>query len=175
MKFAATLSAAILLLTCSTASAERMQEYSAPDYGFSFQAPTRLQVTKSGTADHGWGVFLDYRTRHLQFPSDRRRYVSVFAPASGLRHDLDSLVDDYCNRGGSKVPPPDDLSFRNAHSVSCREDKDGRIDVWVVSVDGTGSFALNHVARLHTNASHFEADLKIFRGVVRSVRIFPPP
>ena len=174
MKFAATLSVIPLLLTCSSASAERMQEYSFPDYGFSFKAPARLQMSKSGTADHGYGVFLDRRTRHLQFPSEGRRYISVFAAMHWDGHDVAGLLAEYCT-GGQSGPAPNGLAFSHARSGACREDNNGRTDVYVISIDGMGGDTLDHIAQLHTNASHFEADLKVFRGVLRSTRIFPPP
>jgi hypothetical protein len=174
MKSAATLSATILLLTCSTASAERMQEYSAPDYGFSFQAPVRLQTSTPGTADHGWSMFLDHHTRHPEYISDRRRYISVFAEAHWDGHDRKGLLADYC-KDGKGTDAPEGLTFAHAQSSACRESKNGWTDIWVISIDGTGGNTVDHFARLHTNAPHFAADFELFRSVVKSVRIFSPP
>ncbi len=180
---------ALLISTPPSAQNEpgSSNRYSNVTFGLSVVVPDGARVCggDQNSQDHGVVILLDRRDAGDCAYDPKRRAILTFSffdaldetqTLDGLRRWAAALVD-----GGREGLVPNGLQIDKFPSQSTRTDRpDGWVDIVVVAQSGHGSTAashapsVNHALTLHTQPSHLEKDLAIFRQVLASVRITDP-
>ncbi len=167
-------------LSCAAEIPIRSQHYDNPKYQFSVDIPDHLLGCVSENTDHGIDILLDHRPG-CGSVTDQRPYADVFASYNVATNAVtpQMLARVYC--GYEKAGRTVWLSgwiLGNRDAAGCRQYfKDGRITVEIVTQRTTEprnpEIWIDISASLTTTASRYERDLRVFRQIVRTVRIAP--
>ena len=183
MKAVSVFGAAALIafsLPCAAEIPTHSQHYQNPDYQFSADVPDHLLGCVSENTDHGIDILLDHRPG-CGSVTDQRPYADVFA-SYNVATNADTpqmLAQVHC--GYEKAERTVWLSgwrLDGRDAVGCRQYfKDGRITVEIVTQRKTEprnpEIWIDISASLTTTASRYDHDMRVFRQIVRTVRIAP--
>jgi hypothetical protein len=185
-----------LVIACSAASAApRKSVYRNKQYGIYLHIPRGAWLCPYvGGSDHGPGFLLGSEDASFcRGDSRQRRGIVIFG-----EYDLGEETDtprtflgwlcandpiDWPDPGAACSPAPADLSVNGLPSRAARiNHSNGTIEIIVVTQAGAPdpNFdaavpSFNYDMRLDTDASHLDADLAVFRAVLKALKIAPPP
>jgi hypothetical protein len=177
---------ASLLLSSQTPST---QVYRNDEFGITVPVPNGplFCVPPEDRHDHG-PIFLPGSSDPGACDDiDHNRHVLIFASYNAVedRKTLRDFFKDQCTGigGGTCLKAPEGLRIPGMATKAGRVNRsDGWIDVIVVTQAGKPDPAfdpsvpsVNYDLTLHTNPRYFEEDLRIFRTVLSTVRLAPPP
>jgi hypothetical protein len=154
------------------------KHYQNSDYEFSVDIPVHFLGCVSEDTNHGVAIFLDNREG---CGGEHRPYVGVFANYNVATDAVTprSLARVYC--GYEKAERTVELSgwtISGRDAAGCRQYfKDGRITVEIVTQRKTEPLDpeiwIDISASLTTTVFRYERDMRVFREIVRTVRIAP--
>jgi hypothetical protein len=138
-----------------------------------------------GEHDHGPLFLLGVPDpRRCSTDNKQTRYIAIWAEHNAA--DVTKYLRDYFNSqcgvaGGPCGPAPDSLEITALPSASGRVNHpDGWTDVIVVTQAGKPDPAydpsvasVNYCLGLHTNLEYMEEDLRVFRCILKTIRINP--
>lgn len=176
---AATLSAASSL-SCAAEIPLHSRHYKNEDYQFSVDIPDHLLACVSENTNHGVDILLDDRPG-CGSVTDQRPYADVFASYNVATNAVtpQMLARVYC--GYEKAQRTVWLGGRTLGgrmAAGCRQYfKDGQITVTIATQRKTEpenpEAWIDISASLTTTASRYKSDMRVFREIVRTVRIAP--
>lgn len=170
------------------AATPKPKVYRNAEFGIAVPVPkSALLCVYPDQHDHGPVFFLgttDAASCHHDI--ERHRYVNVFASyqTEDTKRLRDFLSSECVGVAGAPCgPAPDGLHVAGLRSEAARVNRsDGWIYVIVVTQAGTPDPdfdpsvpSVNFDLSLHTTPDHFENDLRVFRIVLRAIRLSPPP
>ena len=185
-----------LVILCSIANAASPKSvYRNKPYGIFLRVPARAWLCPLGVgSDHGPFLLLDSKDPSL-CRSDLRhnRSISIFGEYNAaeetktLHSFLKSLCPDELPEGKESgavcSPAPADLSVNGLPTEAGQiNHSNGSIEIIVVTQAGKPDSefdasvpSFNYGLSLNTDARHLNADLAVFRAVLKAVKLAPPP
>lgn len=169
--------------------APKTQVYRNDEFGIRVPVPkgTLFCVPPEGQHDHG-PIFLPGSSDPSACDDiDHNRYVLIFASYNAIEETkkLGGFLKEQCTGiGGCPCrPAPDGLRVAGMATKAARVNRsDGWIDIIVVTQAGKPAPdfdpsvpSVNYDLTLHTKPRYLEEDLRIFRAVLSTVRLAPPP
>ena len=182
-----------LVILCSVASAApRKSLYRNKQYGIFLRIPSGAWLCPyGGGSDHGPFLLIDSEDASVCIGDPpQKRWVSIFGQYNDdetLHTFLNRLcADDPLDRnepGAVCSPAPVDLSVDGLPGEAARiNHSNGSIEIIVVTQAGKPNPgfdasvpSFNYDIRLTSDASHLDADLAVFRAVLKAVKLDPPP
>jgi hypothetical protein len=174
----------IAAVTLSAATA-KPHVYRNDEFGITVPVPQGVLLCPLPDDEHDHGpVFLLGTTDATSCRDDikRHRYISVFA---SYQTDDTKRLRDFLNWQceGPCRPAPGGLRVPGLRSASARVDRpSGWIEIIVVTQAGTPDPdfdasipSVNYELSLYTRPNHLAADLRVFRAVLQTIRLSPPP
>jgi hypothetical protein len=180
-----------LVILCSAASAaSRKSVYRNEQYGIFLHVPSAAWLCPLGVgSDHGPFLLLDSKDASL-CRSDLRqnRWITIFGEynegetlhtfLSRLRADTPLAWKD---PGAVSSPAPTDLSVNGLPSEAARiNHSNGTIEITLVTQAGKPNPefdasvpSFNYILSLNTDAGHLDADLAVFRAVLKAIKLAP--
>jgi hypothetical protein len=161
----------------------RSTTYANPEFGILLRVPgegTLCPVPKD-EHDHGLGILLGRFTVKDCHDDSRHRAIWLFAFFNALdetKH-LPGLLKMGCDvAGGSCQPASTDLRIPGVKTSAARVDSpDGWTAIVVVAQAGVPSAyepdvpSVNYLLHLRTKPQYLEEDLKIFRAILRTIKL----
>lgn len=185
-----------LVILCSVASAaSRKSVYRNDEYGIFIQIPPDAWLCPAGGngVDHGAALLLGSKDVSLcKSYSRQKRRILIFGGfnAAEVSKTLHTFLKWQCTNAALdwKEPnavcrsAPPDLRVNSSASEAARIDhSNGSIEIIVVTQAGKPDPGfdssvpyVNYDLSLSTDAKHFDADLAVFREVLKAVRLDPP-
>jgi hypothetical protein len=171
---------ATVALPCAAEIPTRSQHYSNPDYQFSADIPDHLLGCVSENTDHGVDILLDHQPG-CGTVTDQRPYADVFASYNVATNAVTPQMLAQVHCGYEKAERTVWLSgwtLGGRHASGCRQYfNDGRITVEIVTQRKTEPLDpeiwIDISASLTTTVFRYERDMRVFREIVRTVRIAP--
>jgi len=184
-----------LMILCSVANAaSRKSVYRNKDYGIFLHIPPGAWLCPDpGGSDHGPAMLLGSEdSSACRSDLRQKRWMIIFGGyVADESKTLHTFIKSLCayepltwnEPGAVCIPAPADLSVNGLPSEAARiNHSHGSIEIIVVTHAGKPdpSFdasvpSVNYDMRLTTDASHLDADLAVFRTVLKSVKLDPPP
>lgn len=186
-----------LVILCSVASAaSRKSVYRNEDYGIFLQIPPEAWLCPAGGngIDHGPALLLGSKNASVcRSYSRQKRWILIFGGfnAAEVSKTLHTFLKWQCANAALDwkepdavcSPAPDDLRVNGLPSEAARIDhSNGSIEIFVVTQAGKPDPGfdpsvpyVNYDLSLSTDAGHLDADLAVFRAVLKAVRLDPPP
>jgi hypothetical protein len=186
------LKAAILLLVLSAFPIELIAQakvYRNRDFGIVVPIPHEPYVfspRKMTGIDHGRQFFFKPTSVEDCGKGLCERYIDVFASynSSEDTKKLHDFLEEQCTgiANGPCLPAPEDLKISRLSSEAARVNHaDGKIEIIVVTQAGKpdpGFDAtvprVNYSFSLKTSAEHLDEDLRMYRAILKTIRIYPP-
>lgn len=185
-------------ILCSAASATSHKSvYRNEDYGIYLHVPSGawLCPTEGNGSDHGPALLLGSEDASVcRSHSRQKRWIMIFGSGNAAEETktLHSFLKYLCTRlpeewnepgEVSCIPAPADLSVNGLPSDAARIDHtNGTIEIIVVTQAGkpdpdfdASVPSFNYSFSLYTDVSHLNADLAVFRAVLKAVKLAPPP
>lgn len=180
----------ILVLTLGSpiGGAEKSLVYRNPEFGITVPVPSGTLSCPTSVNEHDHGpVFLVNATDTKGCHSlDHNRYIGIFASYNAV--DETKRIYDFLNSecqgvyGGPCDRAPARLYVRGLRSASARvSERSGWLDVVVVTQAGKPDPlydatvpSVNYDINLHTKPPYLDEDLRIFRELLRTIRLAPP-
>ena len=185
-----------LVMLCSLASAaSRKSVYRNKDYGIILRVPSGawLCPTEGNGINHGPALLLGSEdARVCRSYSRQKRWIIIFGESNAAEKSktLHTFLKSQCAYVGldSKEPSaecspaPTDLSVSGLPSEAARiNHSNGSIEFIVVTQAGkpdpnfdASVPSFNYDLSLSTDAKHLDADLAVFRSVLKAVKLAPP-
>ncbi len=183
--------AAVVVLAglLSAATDNRPQLYRNQEFGITLPVPEGVLLCRNPEGEHDHGPVMVLHPSEAKDCNDAEggRIVEVFASfnAEQATKTLSMLLQSECTdtAKGKCRPAPPHLRMGGRPSAEARVNcSDGWIDIFVVTQAGKPDPAfdasvpsVNYVLRLHTRPEHLEGDLRVFRTVLQTIRLSPPP
>jgi len=182
-----------LIILCSVASAaSRTSVYRNSEFGIILHVPPGAWLCPHGGngIDHGPALLLGSEDARVCRSYSQKRWISIFGwgnVSEALHTFLNSLCEDASldsnEPGAVCIPASTDLSVNGLPSESARiNHSNGSIEIIVVTQAGKPNPgfdasvpSFNYDIRLTSDASHLDADLAVFRAVLKAVKLDPPP
>jgi hypothetical protein len=178
-----------MVVALLSAATEKPQIYRNAEFGITLPVPGGVMLCASpkGERDHGPLMVLDPSQAKGCNDAEGGRIVEVFASFNAVQatKTLKKLLQSECTGAGKGQcqPAPTGLQIGGLHSAAGSvSDSNGWIDIIVVTQAGKPDPAfdasvpsVNYVLRLHTREEHREADLRTFRTVLQTIKLFPAP
>jgi hypothetical protein len=177
----------IALLSLSAAAAGP-QAYRNDELGITAPVPkgTLLCLFPEDQHDHGAVFLIGNADENGCYDMPHNRYVVVFASYNAVEETkkLHDFLKEQCTGigGGPCRPAPNGLRVDGMSTKAARVNRsDGWIDIIVVTQAGKPDPAcdrsvpsINYDVGVHTSAPYLDEDLRIFRAVLKTVRLAPP-
>jgi hypothetical protein len=184
----------VIVILCSSAGAtSRGPIFKNKEYGITLHAPNGalLCPTQGNGAVHGASLLLGTQDVSLCRKSSGKRWIEIFAgynvaeDSKTLHTFLNSeceYTSHYENEPDTACSPaPVGLSVNGLPGEAGRiNHSDGMIEIIVVTQAGkpdpnfdASVPSINYDLSLHTNASHLDEDLAVFRAVLSTVKLSP--
>jgi hypothetical protein len=184
----------IRVIACSAAAAAisisataKPRIYTNAEYGIALPIASGELLCRApkNEHDHGPALLLGTSSTRGCRDSGHHRSIAIFATYTIEAEDPPSYLNDECTRGamgGPCQPAPAGLEIAGLASASARVNHpDGRIEIVVVAQAGTPDPAFDPVVppfsydlSLYTTPEHLEEDLRVFRTVLKTIRLSPP-
>jgi len=183
-----------LMILCLVAEAAASTSvYRNQEYGIFLPIPSGawLCAVPYNGANHGAEFLLGTKDESLCTKASGKRWISIFAgynaaEASKSLHAFLNSLCEYPSRYGNEPnaacgPAPGGLHIRGLSSEAARIDhSDGSIEIILVAQAGKPDRdfdasvpSINYELSLHTNASHLDEDLVVFRALLGTVTLAP--
>ena len=182
--------AVLLVFGAAVGAVSQTAPYRNQQYGIVLPIPPGtlpcIPPAYQGTgADHGPQILLGTQDASLCSKSSVKRYVILFAAYNAtddtktlhdlLEYDCESEIKKACSAA------PADLHIPGMKTKAGRIDRrDGSIIIIVVTQAGKPAPdfdasvpSINYDLTLNTDTQHFDADLSIFRTILKAIRIAP--
>lgn len=183
-----------LVILCSVASAApRKSLYRNKQYGIFLRIPQGawLCPTEGNGINHGPALLLGSKDANVcRSYSRQKRWVSIFG-----QYNDDETLHAFLNRlcaddpldwnepGAVCTAAPADLSVEGLLGEAARiNHSNGSIEIIVVTQAGrpnpefdTSVPSFEYSLSLNTDAVHLDADLAVFRAVLKALKLDPPP
>lgn len=185
------------MILCSLASAaSRKSVYRNKDYGISLHIPPGAWLCPYGGSgiDHGPDLLIGSKdARVCRSYSRQKRWITIFGEGNAVEESktLHAFLNAQCafapldwhEPGAACGPAPADLNVNGLPSEAARiNHSNGTIEIIVVTQAGkpdpdfdASVPSFNYDMRLYTDGGHLDADLAVFREVLKAVRLAPPP
>lgn len=186
-----------LVILCSAAdAASRKSVYRNKDYGIFLRVPSGawLCPTEGNGIDHGAALLLGSEDASVcRSYSRQKKSITIFAGYNAAEETktLRTFLNSWCTYspeglikpGETCSAAPADLSVNGLSSEAAMiNHSNGWIDIIVVTQAGkpdpnfdASVPTVNYDLRLSTDARHLDADLAVFRAVLKAIRLDPPP
>jgi hypothetical protein len=181
----------LLVFGFAVGAASQRAIYRNEEYGIVLRIPPGTlpcipPVYEGNGTDHGPQILLGTKDASLCGKSSGKRYVDVFASynASDETKTLHALLESACEFEIRRActPAPVALHFSGLTSEAGKLDRsDGSIDIIVATQAGkpdpdfdASVPSINYELSLHTDTRHLDEDLKVFRTLLRTIKIVPP-
>jgi hypothetical protein len=177
-----------LVILCSAASAaSHPSVYRNREYGILLPIPSGAwlcSVPYSG-ANHGAAFLLGTQDESLCTKTSGKRWISIFAGYNAAENSktLHSFLNWQCayEAHGSCSQAPAGLLINGLSTETARVDhRDGLITIIAVAQAGKPDPdfdatvpSINYDLSLHTDTSHLDEDLAVFRAMLKVIRIAP--
>ena len=178
-----------IAVVCFLSASARQDTYRNQEYGITMPTPVGalLCLPPGNEHDHGPVFLLGNRNPSECRNSDNRgRYIDIFASGNAVvrTKTLDGFLKYWaCN--GQRSPctsAPGDLKISGLSSLAARVNHpSGWIDISVVTQAGKPDPAfdptvpsINYILGLHTNQEHYDEDLRVFRQMLKTIKLSPP-
>jgi hypothetical protein len=156
------------------------RHYESSEYEFSVEVPRGLLACVSDATDHGIDILLD-RSLRCDRGYEDRPYVDIFASYNVATNAVTPQMLAQVHCGYEKAERTVWLSgwtLGGRHAFGCRQYfNDGRITVEIVTQRKTKPLDpeiwIDISASLTTTVFRYERDMRVFREIVRTVRIAP--
>lgn len=172
-----------------TGASPRVEVYRNAEFGITVPVPsgTLLCRAPKNEHDHGPVFLLGSSDTNRCHDYDHQRRIDVFASYNAAEDTktLEKLLKWSCAGFASDEPcraAPVGLGVPGLRSAAATVDyPDGSIDVIVVTQAGKPDPAfdadvpfVNYQLSLHSGPAHVSADLRVFRQILRTIRLSPP-
>ncbi len=184
------------ILTCllvfwfAVSVASQTPIYRNHQYGIRLQIPSgtlacMAPVYEGNGADHGVQILLGTKDGSLCSKSSGKRYIDVWAAYNAVEDTkiLHDYLEDACESVVKKAcsPAPANLHINGLKTEAGRSDRpDGSIEIIVATQAGkpaadfdTSVPSINYEVNLSTDTQNLDNDLKIFRTVLKTIKIAP--
>jgi len=167
------------------ASATSPKIYRNPEFGITLPVPAGALLCTTPQEEHDHGPYMLLATADSEGCHDIEHHRSVDVFASYNVSDETKRLSDFLKgqcagvAGGPCRPAPGGLRIPGLPSASARVNRsDGWIEIIVVTQAGTPDpdfdpsvRLINYNLSLRTTPDHFEDDLRLFRIVLRTIRL----
>jgi hypothetical protein len=195
VRFSRVLISFVILYSVASA-ASRKSVYRNRDYGIFLRVPSEawLCPTEGNGIDHGPALLLGSEDASVcRSWSRQKRWISIFGAVNAVEatKTLHTFLNSFCadapldwhEPGAVCSSAPANLSVSGLPSEAARiNHSNGTIEIIVVTQAGkpdpdfdASVPSYNYSLSLFTDARHLEADLAVFRAVLKAVKLAPPP
>ncbi len=184
-----TAAAAIAVAALLNAPATKPEIYRNPEFGIVLPAPAGALLCTTPQDEHDHGPYMLLATADSKGCHDIEHHRSVDVFASYNVSDETKKLHEFLRWECAHVakgpcrPAPGGLRVPGLPSAAARVNRsDGWIDIIVVTQAGTPDPEfdpsvpfINYDLGLHTRPNYLGADLRVFRIVLQTIRLSPPP